>query len=198
MLKNGLITVAVIVLAAIAASPATANREWRGGYGSGPGNVTDIAGVPGLNLSPEQTERIGTLRAAHRRDIRPLQEQLMGKGKQLRELWLAKRPDKERILPLQREVHDLRGQLLEKLATYRLEVLRMLTPDQQAKVQTFEAERHRGRMGPPGVGRGPFPGQLERGLPPGSPFRERHPAPQSKPDAEGAQGAGQTVMPANR
>jgi hypothetical protein len=79
-MKKGLIIVAAIVLAAIAASPVTAHREWRGGYGSGPGNVADIAGIPGLNLSPEQMARIGTLREAHRRDIKPLQEQLMGKA----------------------------------------------------------------------------------------------------------------------
>ena len=161
-MKKGMITVAVIVLAAIAASPATAaHREWQGGYGSEPGNVADIAGIPGLNLSPEQTERIGALREAHRRDIKPLQEQLMGKGRQLRELWLAKTPDRERILALQREVHDLRGRLLEKLAAYRLEVLQMLTPDQQAKVQTFEVERRMGRMGAAGMNRGPSPGWRE-------------------------------------
>ena len=166
-MKKGMITVAVIVLAAITASPATAaHREWQGGYGSEPGNVADIAGVPGLNLSPQQTERINALREAHRRDIKPLQEQLMGKGRLLRDLWLAKTPDRERILALQREVHDLRGRLLERLAAYRLEVLQMLTPDQQAKVQTFEAERHMGRMGAAGMNRGHFPGWREGGRPP--------------------------------
>jgi Spy/CpxP family protein refolding chaperone len=165
-MKNGMIIVAAIVMATVAASPAmAAHREWQGGYGSGPGNVTDIAGIPGLNLSAEQTQRIAAPRETHRKDIRPLQEQLRGKGRQLRELWLAQTPDRERILALQREVHDLRGRLLEKLATYRLEVLQMLTPDQRAKVQTFEAERHRGRMGPPGMGRGPFPGSREEGEP---------------------------------
>ncbi|MHB8773394.1 MAG: Spy/CpxP family protein refolding chaperone [Syntrophales bacterium] len=197
MLNNGLITVTVMVMALVAASPAMANREWRGGFGSGPGNVADVAGVPGLNLSPEQTERIGALRAAHRRDIRPLQEQLMGKSRQLREFWLARNPDQERIMALQREVHDLRGQLLEKLAAYRLGVLRMLTPEQQTKVQAFEAERHRGRMGP-GMGRGPFPDRREKGAPPGNPFWERHPAPQVKPGAEPPPEAGGSGAPAYR
>ena len=191
-MKRGMIAAAVIVLAAIAASPATAHREWRGGYGSGPGNVADIAGISDLNLSAEQTQRIAALREAHRRDIRPLQEQLMGKGRQLRELWLAKTPDRERILALQSEVHDLRGRLLEKLATYRLEVLRMLTPDQQAKVQAFEAQRRMGRMGP-------APGWWEGGHPPmGTPFREKRPGPPPKAGGEGAQGVGETIGPANR
>ena len=152
-MKRTTMVVALIVGMAIGSSPATAHREWRGGYGSGPGNVADIAGIPGLNLSAEQSERIGALREAHRSDIKPLQEELMGKGRQLRELWLAKTPDREKILALQREVHNLRGRLLEKLAAYRLGVLQMLTPDQQAKVRAFEAERHMGRMGPAGTGR---------------------------------------------
>ena len=198
-MKKGMITAAVIVLAAIAASPATAHREWQGGYGHGPGNVADIAGISGLNLSAEQTQRIGVLREAHRRDIRPLQEQLMGKGRQLRELWLAKTPDRERILALQSEVHDLRGRLLEKLSAYRLEVLRMLTPDQQAKVQAFEAQRHMGPMGGPGMGRGPVPGWREGGQPPmGDPFREKRPGPPPNAAGEGAQGVGETIGPANR
>ncbi len=198
MLKQGLITVAVLVMASVAASPAMANREWRGGYGSGPGNVADIAGTPDLNLSPDQTERIDALRAAHRRDIRPLQEQLMGKSRRLRELWLARSPDQQQIMALQREVHDLRGQLLEKLAVYRLEVLRLLTPEQQAKVQTFEAERHRGRMGPPGMGRGPFPGWRDGGLPPMAPPREERPGSSPKAGDAGAQEEGKSIGPSNR
>ncbi len=198
-MKKGMITVAVIVLAAIAASPATAHREWRGGYGSEPGNVADIASAPGLNLSAEQTQRIGTLREAHRRDIKPLQEQLMGKARQLRELWLAKTPDRESILALQHEVHDLRGRLLEKLTAYRLEVLQMLTPDQQAKVQTFEAERHMGRMGAAGMDRGRSPSRREWGRPPMvNPFMEKRPGPPPKAGDEGAQGVGETIGPANR
>jgi len=149
-MKKGMITAVVIALAAIGTSTAAAHREWQGGYGSGPGNVADISGIHGLDLSAEQAARIRALREAHRRDIRPLQEGLREKGRQLRELWLATAPDRERIMTLQREAHDLRGRLLEKLASYRLEVLQMLTPDQQAKVRAFEAERHRGRMGPAG------------------------------------------------
>jgi Spy/CpxP family protein refolding chaperone len=198
-MKKGTMTVAVIALAVIAASPATAHREWRGGYGSEPGNVADIAGIPGLNLSPEQTERIGVLREAHRSDIKPLQEQLMGKGRQLRELWLAKTPDRERILVLQREVHDLRGRLLEQFAAYRLEVRQMLTSDQQAKVQTFEVERHMGRTGAAGMVRSPPPGWREGGRPPGiDPRREKRPGPPPKTGGEDTQGMAEIIGPANR
>lgn len=167
---------ALIIMGGIAASPAGAHREWRGGYGSGPGNVEDVAGAPGLNLTAEQAERIGALREVHRRDIRPLQDRLMGKGRQLRELWLAKTPDRERILALQREVHELRGQLLEKLAAYRLEVRQLLTPEQQAKMRAFEAERGMGRMDPAGMERLRNPNWGEGGQPPaGGPRRGKGP-----------------------
>jgi Spy/CpxP family protein refolding chaperone len=198
-MKKGMITVAVIVLAAIAASPATAQREWRGGYGSEPGNVVDIAALPGLNLSVEQTKRIGALQEAHRRDIMPLQEQLRGKGRQLRELWLAKTPDRNKIIALQREVHDLRGRLLEKLAVYRLDVLQMLTPDQRATVRTFEVDRRMGRMGAAGTDRGPSPGWHERDHSPmGDPYRGKRPGPPPDAGGEDAQGVGETIGPANR
>jgi Spy/CpxP family protein refolding chaperone len=199
-MKKGMITVALIILTAIAASPAmAAPREWQGGYGSEPGNVADIAGTPGLNLSGEQAERIGALREAHRRDIKPLQAQLMGKGRQLRELWLARTPDREKILALQREVHDLRGRLLEKLAAYRLDVLQMLTPDQQARVQTFEAERRTGRMGAAGMHRGPSPGLRNGAYPPmADPRREKRPGPPPKAGDVGGNGEDKIIGPVNR
>ena len=199
-MKKGMIIGAAMALAVIATSSSpAAHREWRGGYGSEPGNVTDIAGIPGLNLSVDQAERIGALRQAHRRDIKPLQEQLIGKGRQLRELWLAKTPDRDRIMALQRDVHDLRGRLLEKLAAYRMEVLQMLTPDQRTKVQDFEAERHMGPTGGAGMGRGPFPGWREGGHPPMvSPFREKRPGPPPKAGGEDAQGVGETIGTGNR
>lgn len=134
----------LITLGAVAASPAMAQREWRGGHGSGPGNVADIAGIPGLNLTPEQAEKIGALREAHRREIKPLQGRLRLKGADLRNMWLATTPDRDKILALQREVRDLRDQIMGGLAAYRLAVREMLTPEQQEKIRAFEMERRRG------------------------------------------------------
>ncbi len=197
--KQMAMVIALIIGTAIASSAAEGHREWRGGYGTGPGNVADVAGIPGLDLSSEQTERIAVLREAHRQDLKPLQEQLMAKSRQLRELWLARTPDRDRILALQRDVHGLRGRLLEKIATYRLEVLQMLTPDQRTKIQTFEAERHIGQMRDHGIGMGPFPGWREGGRPPmGNPFRGKGPGPLPRGGSEGAQGVRETVLPAYR
>jgi Spy/CpxP family protein refolding chaperone len=180
-MRKGMI-LAVAVLAALLASPALAAREWGEGYGRGPGAARDVASVPGLNLTAEQTEKISVLREAHLREIRPLLGELFGKGKGLREMWLAKTPDRERIMALQREVHDLRGRLLEAFAAYRLEVRQMLTLEQQEKLRAFDAEWQMRHREAPRMGRGPHHGPGEAGPPPAG-------------DSRGGKGAPKAVAP---
>ena len=50
--------VALIALTAIVAAPAMAYRDMKVGYGSGPGNVEDIAAERGLDLTADQKEKI--------------------------------------------------------------------------------------------------------------------------------------------
>lgn len=186
--------ITVITLAAILAAPAMAYRDVRSGHGMGPGAVADIAEIPGLDLSVEQMKKISILREAHLEDIKSLQKQLHGKGGRLRELWLEKTPDRDRILALQREVHDLRGRLLAKLAVYRREVHQILTPEQQGKLQTFDVQRR--RMGAFGIERRRSHGWWEGEQPPGGPRREKQPGPRRKAGSEDAQGSGGTGRPA--
>ena len=146
-MKKVMLIVAVIALAAIVASPAMAHRGMGAGYGSGPGDVADIGATRGLDLTAEQTEKINAMRAAHLKDIQPLQDQMYSKSRELRSLWLAATPDKEKIVALQKEAQGLRDQLTDKRTTYRLEVRKILTPEQQAKVQAYGAGRGMARMG---------------------------------------------------
>lgn len=146
-MKKIMTVVAVIALAAVVASPAMAYRGMRVGYGNGPGNVADIGAARGLDLTADQTEKINAMRAAHLKDIQPLQDQMYSKSRELRSLWLAATPDKEKIVALQKEAQGLRDQLTDKLTTYRLEVRKVLTPEQQAKVQAYGTGRGMARMG---------------------------------------------------
>lgn len=146
-MKKVLTVVAVIALAAIVASPAMAYRGMGVGYGSGPGNVADIGAARGLDLTAEQAGKINTMRAAHLKDIQPLQDQMLSKSKEMRSLWLATTPDKEKIIALQKEAQGLRDQLTDKRTAYRLEVRKVLTPEQLAKIQTYGTERGMARMG---------------------------------------------------
>lgn len=153
------IGVAVCLLAAAVAAPAAAHRDMRAGYGSGPGNVADIAEEQGLDLTAEQREQIHALREAHLKDIKPLQDHLHVKSRELRGLWLGSAPDRESILPLQREVRALRRQLMEKLRAYRQEVRQILTPEQREKIWPRGVERGPWRMGGPGMGDDPERGR---------------------------------------
>ena len=158
-MKKMMTVVAVIALAAIVASPAMAYRGMGMGYGSGPGNVADIGAAAGLDLTAEQTEKINTMRMAHLKDIQPLQDQMLSKSKEMRSLWLATTPDKEKITALQKEAQNLRGQLTDKITTYRLDVRQVLTPEQQAKSQAYGTGRGMARMGGgPGMMGGHAPG----------------------------------------
>ena len=150
-MKKRMTVVAVIALAVIVAASAMAHRDMRVGYGSGPGNVEDIAKERGLDLTAEQREKINTLREAHLKDVKPLQDQLYVKGRELKGLWLAETPDRESILTLQREVQVLRNQLMDKLTTYRLDAWQLLTPEQQAKVRPYGPERRPARMRGPSL-----------------------------------------------
>lgn len=150
-MKKLRMAVAVCVLAVIAVAPAMAHREMRAGYGSGPGNVEDIAEERELDLTSKQREKINILRETHLKDIKPLQEQLYIKSRELRDLWLARTPDRESILPLQNEVQALRNQLMDKLTTYRLDAWQLLTPEQQAKIRLYGPEGRRRLMGGPGL-----------------------------------------------
>ncbi len=143
--------VALIALTAILAAPALAYRDMKVGYGRGPGNVEDIAAERGLDLTADQKAKITALREAHLKDLKPLQDQLFVKSRQLKDLWLAKTPDRENILTLQREVQILRNQLMDKLTTYRLDAWQLLTPEQQAKVRSHGPERRPMPLGGPGM-----------------------------------------------
>lgn len=146
-MKKVMMIVTVIALAAVVTSPAMAYRGMGAGYGSGPGNVADIGTARGLDLTAEQAEKINAIRAAHLKDIQPLQGQMLSKSRELRNLWLAATPDKEKITAFQKEARDLRDQLADKRTAYRLEVQKVLTPEQQAKVQAYGMGRGTARVG---------------------------------------------------
>jgi Spy/CpxP family protein refolding chaperone len=59
-------------------------------------NGSDLSGVQGLNLTAEQKTKIGDLRTAHLKDIKPIQDKLHSKAGDLRLLWLEKSPTRAR------------------------------------------------------------------------------------------------------
>ncbi|HOO00880.1 MAG TPA: Spy/CpxP family protein refolding chaperone [Syntrophales bacterium] len=156
-MKKLMAVMAVIAMAAVMAStPAEARRGWWSGE-RGPGYY-DLAAAPGLNLTAEQSAKLASLREAHLRDVKPIQDQLYSKQGELRLLWLAKTPDQNKILAVQKETRSLRDQLAEKQAAYRLEAYKVLTPEQVTKIQAYGGGRGyghpQGMRGPGGMGPG--------------------------------------------
>jgi Spy/CpxP family protein refolding chaperone len=160
-MKKLMTVVAVIALAAVVASPAMAYRGMRGGYDRGPGNFAQMDVTRGISLTSEQTEKINALREAHLKDVKPIQDQLYAKSGDLRNLWLAKTPDQEKILALQKEVQNLRGQMTEKGTTYRLEARKVLTPEQLTKIQSYGLGRGMARSGAGMARMGGGPGMMD-------------------------------------
>ena len=139
-MKKMMTVLAVIAVAAVlASSPAEARRGW--GDGNSSGGYYDLTTVPGLNLTTEQITKLNVLRDAHLRDIKPLQDQMYSKRNEMRLLWLEQTPDQKKIQTVQKEVRTLRDQLYDKQTAYRLEAQKVLTPEQQAQVQTYGTGR---------------------------------------------------------
>jgi Spy/CpxP family protein refolding chaperone len=111
-----------------------------------------------LNLTADQNEKLGTLRETHLREVKPLRDQIFSKGGELRLLWLQRTPDQQKIVTVQKEVRTLRDQLADKQTVYRLEANKILTPEQQTKIQAYGAGRSygyaKGMRGQGGMGMG--------------------------------------------
>jgi Spy/CpxP family protein refolding chaperone len=93
----------------------------------------DITTISSLELTGEQVEQIKTLRQAHLTNIRPLQNKMGTKPKELKTLWLEIIPDQNKIAALQIEIANLRATMREKMIDYRRTAFSVLTPEQRIK-----------------------------------------------------------------
>jgi len=112
-----------------------------------------------LNLTAEQTERIRTLRESFQKDITPLRTRIFEKKAEMRLLWMQTEPDAARIKAKEKEIHDLKWQVLKKTTDFRLTFRSVLTPEQLSKFLALggDLKHHHGRdwRGHHGPGKGP-------------------------------------------
>jgi len=144
-----------VIMAAILATVGLATAQDRGkghgmgmGYGSHSGGAHSAgSGLWGvLNLTPEQMQKMQALREGFLKEKIPLRNELVVKRLEMRGLWMQTNPDEAKILTKQREINALRAQLGEKIIKNRLEMRKILTPEQQAQLVNL-SNRHRGRHG---------------------------------------------------
>jgi len=117
-----------------------------------------LRGLSGLDLTPEQTDAILSMRESLENDITPLRIQASEKQAEMRGLWNQTTPDVEAIRALQTEIHELRGQIQEKHTDFRLDIREVLTPEQLTELVELG---NRGRY--PGKG-GELPDPQGRGM----------------------------------
>jgi|YelNatPaOPRAMG01_1025707.scaffolds.fasta_scaffold70309_2 hypothetical protein len=100
---------------------------------------------PLSDLTQEQIRKIGDLREKFLKEIAPLQEKLFAKRMELRSLWLSRDLDERKINALQREIIDLRAKIAQKAGELRLEISKVLTPEQREKLSLYGPWRGWGR-----------------------------------------------------
>ncbi|MCX5827848.1 MAG: Spy/CpxP family protein refolding chaperone [Deltaproteobacteria bacterium] len=134
-------TIAAILFTFFLFSSAFA-ADWGRGHGGGPpGKEGDITTIPDLELTDEQILQIRNLREAHLRDIRPLQDKVNSKRKELKALWLKTTLDQDKITALQTELGKMRDMMQDKMIDYRQAIFRIMTPEQQNKLETIGRQR---------------------------------------------------------
>jgi len=148
MKKTIIIGLSLTVAVALAASIALAWGPGFGrGFGMGPGAFTP----PIPNLTAEQSTQIQALRDAFLKEIEPIQKDLWTKRTELQNLWSDPKADPAAITAKQKEMWDLQSQIRENAANLRLEVRKVLTPEQLAQLPAAGPGKGFG----PGMGFGP-------------------------------------------
>jgi Spy/CpxP family protein refolding chaperone len=157
--------VGLMVVALLATAGMAMAQGWGRGMGYGPGPGAEYgpgSGMgygpkgswgPALNLTAEQNQKIQAMREGFFKETLPLRNEMQIKQLELRTLWAQTNPDQEKILAKQKEINALRAQMQEKATKNRLEMRKVLTPEQQAQIGAFG----------PGFGPGAGPGMGMRG-----------------------------------
>ena len=101
------------------------------GPGMGYGGGYNSSAIP--NLTAEQSSKMQALQQAHLTKIGPLQQALLSKRLELRSLWLSPNPDQAAVMAKQKEILALQSQIQEEATNFRLEMRKVLTPEQQAQ-----------------------------------------------------------------
>jgi Spy/CpxP family protein refolding chaperone len=102
-------------------------------------------------LTAEQSAQIEALRDGFLKEIEPLQKELFAKQTDLSTLWSSPTSEPSAISAKQKEIFNLKAQLQEKGTNLALEIRKVLTPEQLARLPAFSQDSSFG----PGPGFGP-------------------------------------------
>jgi Spy/CpxP family protein refolding chaperone len=165
------LALALTIGAALAQGPGPGRGFGQGpGQGSGWGYGAPTASI--LKLTEEQSSKITALQKAHFKEIASLQHELSTKRIELRNLLLNPNRDEATARTKQKEIQNFQLLFQDKMTNLRMEIRKVLTPEQQAQMDAYEPRFNRG-MGRVNHG-GPMAGERDgmRALPP--PVQERN------------------------
>jgi Spy/CpxP family protein refolding chaperone len=129
--------IAVLGIALLVTSGLALAQGWGRGPGMGPGGGMGFGPcAANLNLTAEQIKEMQDLRTKHFADMGPLREKLFARNAELRSLWAQKDPKQEDLVNKQKEVNEVRTQLQTLATQHRLELRKVLTPEQQTQLQS--------------------------------------------------------------
>lgn len=169
MKKIIVVFVMVVILSGVGLAMA---QDWDRGpgmgmhYGPYPGAARSAGPGPwvALNLTPEQGQKMKDLRNSFFKESIPLRNEMMSKRFELRALWMQANPDEEKILAKQREINVLRTEIEEKATKNRLEMRKILTPEQQDKWTYLRGQSRSWRDYGRGSRFGPGHGHYDEGM----------------------------------
>lgn len=133
----------------------TVALAWGPGFGRGFG-AGPVSGYPAIpNLTAEQSAQIKALQEAFLKETEPLQKEMAAKWSKLRSFRFAPNSDAAAARAKHEKIFGLQTQLQEKGNNLRLEVQKVLTPEQLAQFPAFGPGRGFGPVagfGPPMMG----------------------------------------------
>jgi Spy/CpxP family protein refolding chaperone len=113
-----------------------------GGYGGGPGygpgrGFGPGGGLAALNLSSEQSEKVGAIQEENRRKNWETMGQMRSEQFKLRQMYNADRIDSAAVTEQQKKVDELRRQVLKSRVEARNQIAAVLTPEQRKQFRQF-------------------------------------------------------------
>ena len=139
MQRRKIITPVVLLFMLLACFRLASGQErvFHRGHDSEP----DITTLADLDLTMEQRDKIKRLQETCLKDVRALRNQTRIRRQELKSLWLEVTPDREKIDETFTAMTEMREQMLNTLSEYHEAVFRILTPKQQAAVQSAIRKR---------------------------------------------------------
>lgn len=92
--------------------------------------------IPGL--TQEQAQKIQALEKRHIEEVAPLRQNLLQKRLELMAALRASEVDEGKVFSLQKEISKIASDLQERRLRFRLEIQKMLTPEQRVRLHQFQ------------------------------------------------------------